>query len=188
MTIAKQAQIRTNIKQYFDMAYEGEAVIVPRKQGKNVVIISENEYNRLNQAVRVAAYATAVSETKEHKPESAKHHAEENNKTHNLEKLKTIRSFKKNWNGNNAPSFPKRLMDKAENLINGLTIQPEIFPTALCTIQLEYDNARRDHMEIEIGLSDTAEIFIVKYNGEEIYETIPADADAINAKAGDFYE
>ena len=103
------------------------------------------------------------------------------------EKLKTIRSFKKNWNGNNAPSFPKRLMDKAENLINGLTIQPEIFPTALCTIQLEYDNARRDHMEIEIGLSDTAEIFIVKYNGEEIYETIPADADAINAKAGDFY-
>ena len=67
MTIAKQAQIRTNIKQYFDMAYEGEAVIVPRKQGKNVVIISENEYNRLNQAVRIAAYATAVSETKEHK-------------------------------------------------------------------------------------------------------------------------
>ena len=91
------------------------------------------------------------------------------------------------WKNYNAPSFPKRLMDKAENLINGLTIQPEIFPTALCTIQLEYDNARRDHMEIEIGLSDTAEIFIVKYNGEEIYETIPADADAINAKAGDFY-
>ena len=77
----------------------------------------------------------------------------------------------------------KLLYQKSPHIAFFLCIyQPEIFPAALCTIQLEYDNARRDHMEIEIGLSDTAEIFIVKYNGEMLCETIPADAEIINKK------
>ena len=42
-------------------------------------------------------------------------------------------------------------------------------------------------MEIEIGLSDTAEIFIVKYNGEMLCETIPEDAEIINKKTSEFY-
>ena len=44
MTIAKQMEIRDNIKKFFDLAHSGEPVIVPRKQNKNVVIISESEY------------------------------------------------------------------------------------------------------------------------------------------------
>ena len=47
MTLAKQADIRSNIKKYFDAAFEGQIIIVPRKQNKNVVILSEQEYNRL---------------------------------------------------------------------------------------------------------------------------------------------
>ena len=49
MTIVKQMEIRDNIKKYFDIAYSGEPVIVPRKDNKNVVIISEDafkEYER----------------------------------------------------------------------------------------------------------------------------------------------
>ena len=41
--IIKQMDVRANIKKYFDIAYEGEPVIVPRKENKNVVIISEEE-------------------------------------------------------------------------------------------------------------------------------------------------
>ena len=66
-------------------------------------------------------------------------------------------------------------------------IQPQIFPTALETIQFEYDNARRDHMEIEIGDAETAEVFCVTYDGQEHFEDIPATIDSINERVGMFY-
>ena len=103
-------------------------------------------------------------------------------KKHNMVKLEEIRSMKKNWNGNGAPAFKKKLTDKVLVLLNDLSIQPEMFPTALSTIQFEYDNSQKDHMEIEIGESDVAEVFIVKYNGEEAYEKIKAEAGEINKR------
>lgn len=59
--------------------------------------------------------------------------------------------------------------------------------SALGTIQLEYDNFRRDHMEIEIGKSVDAEVFIAMFDGEEYIEKIPADADSINSYVSRFY-
>ena len=56
MTIAKQMDIRANIKKYFDMAFSGEPVIVPRKQNHNVVIISEEDYREMEKARRNAEY------------------------------------------------------------------------------------------------------------------------------------
>ena len=41
ITIAKQADIRANMKKYFDLAYDGETIIVPRKENRNSVIVSE---------------------------------------------------------------------------------------------------------------------------------------------------
>lgn len=108
------------------------------------------------------------------------------NKQHS-EKLKSIRSLKQNWNGNGADAIPVKLVDTVESLIDKLIIQPEVFPTALGTIQLEYDNARRDHMEIEITGSEEAEVFIVKFNGEELYENIAVNDEAINRRVGEFY-
>ena len=56
MTVAKQIDIRANIKKYFDMAFNGEPVIVPRKENKNVVIVSEKDYKELEKARNNAAY------------------------------------------------------------------------------------------------------------------------------------
>lgn len=56
MTVVKQMDIRANIKKYFDLAFGGEPVIVSRKQNKNVVVISESEYNDLQKAKRNAEY------------------------------------------------------------------------------------------------------------------------------------
>lgn len=56
MSGAKQIDIRANIKKYFDMAFNGEPVIVPCKENKNVVIISEKDYKELEKARNNATY------------------------------------------------------------------------------------------------------------------------------------
>lgn len=48
--------LRANIKKYFDLAFNGETIIVSRKENKNVVVISEVEYNELQKAKRNAEY------------------------------------------------------------------------------------------------------------------------------------
>lgn len=183
MIIAKQIEIRDNIKKYFDLAFDGDTIIVPRKESKNVVIISENEYNRLTQIQKVSAYANAITS----KDTSNITRKKSDIKSFNLSKLQTISELKENWNGNGAPAFSPALIEKTKNILSGLTIQPEIFPTALSTIQIEYDNSRRDHMEIEISETDATEIFIVTFDGHEELKTIPSTIDAINETVGDFY-
>ena len=56
MIATKQMDLRANIKKYFDLAFNGEPVIVSRKENKNVVVISETEYNNLQKAKRDAEY------------------------------------------------------------------------------------------------------------------------------------
>ena len=108
-------------------------------------------------------------------------------KSDNLARLSIIKGFKENWNGNGAPAFSSALIEKVRVLLESLDIQPEIFPTALQTIQLEFDNARHDHMEIEIGEMDEAEVFIVYYDGTEDMEMIRSDSEEVNKKVRAFY-
>ncbi|MBR2544924.1 MAG: type II toxin-antitoxin system Phd/YefM family antitoxin [Erysipelotrichaceae bacterium] len=63
MTIVKQMDIRDNIKKYFDMAHEGEPIIVPRKNDKNVVIISENDYKEFEKYKRNAEYIAMLEKS-----------------------------------------------------------------------------------------------------------------------------
>ena len=56
MTIAKQMDFRSNLKKYFDMAFSGEPVIIPRKENRNVVILSEKEYKAMEKARNNEAY------------------------------------------------------------------------------------------------------------------------------------
>lgn len=60
MTIAKQMDIRENIKKYFDIAFNGEAILVPRKENKNVYIISQQEYEDLQRAKRNEEYLRMI--------------------------------------------------------------------------------------------------------------------------------
>ena len=65
MTIVKQIDIRSHIKKYFDMAFNGETLIIPRKENKNVVIISEKEYKELEKAKNNAAYLAMLDKSEE---------------------------------------------------------------------------------------------------------------------------
>ena len=62
MIATKQVDLRANLKKYFDIAFSGEPVIVSRKQNKNVVVISESEYNELQRAKRNAEYLKRLNE------------------------------------------------------------------------------------------------------------------------------
>lgn len=183
--IAKQMDIRANIKKYFDLAYSGDVIFVPRKGNKNVVIISEDEYNKIKQSDIWGTYATTIISHASVKRESTVSNG--SLKADNLKKLEVIQNLKDGWNGNGAPAFPESLIVRAGEIIKGLSIQPEIFPTALGSIQLEYDNSRHDHMEIEIGEDSDAEVFISTYDGKEIFDTISATSEDINRKAIEFY-
>ena len=52
MIVTKQMDLRANIKKYFDLAFNGETIVVSRKENKNVVVISEQEYNELQREKR----------------------------------------------------------------------------------------------------------------------------------------
>lgn len=65
MIATRQMDVRANIKKYFDIAFNGEPVIVSRKENKNVVIISEAEYNELEKFKRNAEYLAKLNRADE---------------------------------------------------------------------------------------------------------------------------
>ncbi|MBO4608782.1 MAG: hypothetical protein J5696_02820 [Lachnospiraceae bacterium] len=185
MMIVKQMDIRANIKKYFDLAYSGEAIFVPRIDNKNVVIISEAEYNRIRQADRLKTYAASIIARSSVEKEVIPYASDL--KSDNLKKLEIIRGLKPNWNGNGAKTIPGKLIDKVSNVIKNLSIQPEVFPTAQGKIQLEFDNSRKDHIEISIDESDFAELFCSTYDGKEYTDTISSAPKDINNTVTAFY-
>lgn len=106
----------------------------------------------------------------------------------NLDKLSEIAALEDDWNGNGAGKFSEELIDKVRNIIIFLDIQPEVFPTACGTIQLECDKADGSHMEIEIGEETEAELFIVDNSGQERLLKISSDAETINREVCGFFE
>ena len=61
MLAVNYSTIRNNLKDYCDrVTEEKETVIVTRKDEKNVVIISLDEYNALTKAARNAAYLSKL--------------------------------------------------------------------------------------------------------------------------------
>ena len=65
MIATKKIDVRANIKKNFDIAFNGEPVIVSRKENKNVVIISEAEYNELAKAKQNAEYLAKLNRADE---------------------------------------------------------------------------------------------------------------------------
>ena len=104
----------------------------------------------------------------------------------NLEKLSQIAMFPTNWNNNGAKAFPTQLINKIRRLLSVLEIQPEIFPTPLGTIQLEYDKNDGSHLEIEIGTGELAKVykFYDSFNDEQT--SISSSVDEISKVVEDF--
>ena len=65
MIATKPIDLRARLKEYFDIAFKGEPVIVSRKNNENVVIISEHEYNEMQKAKRNADYLEKIDKSYE---------------------------------------------------------------------------------------------------------------------------
>ena len=63
MTITEQKDISKNINKYFDMAFDGEPVMIPWKENRNVVILSEAEYQEMAKAKRNIEYLNMLNES-----------------------------------------------------------------------------------------------------------------------------
>lgn len=72
----------------------------------------------------------------------------------NLEILNSFRQLKNNWNDYGAAPIDSAVLDFAEKLIYALRVQPEVFPTACNTVQLEYHLQNGGYLELEV--SDSA--------------------------------
>lgn len=85
MIATKPVDLRARLKDYLDNAFNGEPVIVSRKNNQNVVIVSEREYNDLLKAKRNAEYLAKINE-------SVENHKKGDTISFTLEELKAMES------------------------------------------------------------------------------------------------
>lgn len=105
----------------------------------------------------------------------------------NMRKILLIASLKDNWNGNGALAFSAKLIDRVKQIVLSLVRQPEIFPTAAGSIQLEYDGDNDSYLEMEIFELGPAEIFRVNRDGSEECFKVDDDIESLNGLVASFY-
>lgn len=71
-------------------------------------------------------------------------------KCKNAIRLEEISHLPDNWNGRGADKVSAEFLDYVEGILTGLDVEPDVFPTARDSIQLEYENPTGDYLEFEI--------------------------------------
>ncbi len=105
----------------------------------------------------------------------------------NLLKLNEIASLKENWNSYGASPFSPKLLETARRIIIGLSIQPEVFPTADDSIQIEYDGPQGSYLEIQITENSKFEVLQIDKDGHESVMHVVADISALDQVVRKFY-
>ena len=83
-----------------------------------------------------------------------------------IKTLNNIRVLKPNWNKDGADAFTPELINRVEDIVKKLKIQPYIFPTQNDSIQLEYE-FDKDYLEFEIFENSMIKVFNYHFNNEE---------------------
>ena len=65
MKAINPTELKTNQKAMLDLAFNGETLLVARPAKKNVVVISETEFNKLTKAKRNLEYLAKLNESME---------------------------------------------------------------------------------------------------------------------------
>ena len=104
-----------------------------------------------------------------------------------LTRLTQIALLKNNWDGYGAEPLPRETIYHAQRLIYSLHFQPEIFPTAAGSLQIEYEKDNGDYLELQFTGKGFCEAFRC-INGNEEYFSLPDNSNSLNALIDDFYE
>lgn len=106
----------------------------------------------------------------------------------NLDKLKQIASFEENWNGYGAEPLSKLVLARSEDVIRRVCIQPDLFPTADNSIQMEYEKSNGAYLEVQITDGEAYEVFFMSDKDSEGEEyLINAQAEYVNEEVKKFY-
>ena len=105
----------------------------------------------------------------------------------NLNKLDEIQKLPKNWNGNGASRIQRKLIKKSKSLLINLDKQPQIFPTANNSIQIEYDGQNGAYLEFQISKCKNLEFYKVSKDGSEESGFIPCTSFSVNKVLEEFF-
>lgn len=108
----------------------------------------------------------------------------------NMQKLEKFRSFEKDWNGDQAETFSLELLARVRNVLNSniLPRQPEIFPLADGSIQMEWEKKNGEYLEITTNTSKTWDVLQLDENENEKGDgKIAADSALIGRLVERFY-
>jgi len=94
-----------------------------------------------------------------------------------VKRLKDIGELPYDWNGYGARPFSNALIDKCEKIVNGLSHQPEIYPTGRQSIQFQYQLKDRSYLEFEIFIDKTMCLWVPKRVYADAIETEINDSE-----------
>ena len=90
-----------------------------------------------------------------------------------------------NWNDNGAKRFPKEHLDTVTEILKKLPVQPSVFPTALESVQLEYEEKDK---YLEFNIYENNQLDIYYESSKDSYEkSVPLDSKIMIQEINKFY-
>ncbi|MBR2768292.1 MAG: hypothetical protein IKD68_05110 [Solobacterium sp.] len=105
----------------------------------------------------------------------------------NLNKLSRFGKYEKDWNGYGAEPFSASLIMSVKKLLMSMNVQPQIFPAADHSIQLEYDGEEGEYLEFQVFENGTVHYYSIDKNGNEKEKEMICSAEEMNHLIEDFY-
>lgn len=104
----------------------------------------------------------------------------------NLRKLNDIKNLKDNWNGYNAKSIPKEIIEKTKKIITNLSYQPFLAPTGRETIQIEFELTDASYLGFEIFKNKITMLYVPQRDYKNAIEKPLKNENKLNNIIKDF--
>ena len=104
----------------------------------------------------------------------------------NLARLDEYKELANNWNENGAKPFSVVFIESVKEMIRNLSVQPDVFPTARDSIQLEYEDMSGEYLELEV-FEDRIATLYMSADGEEEEEIIGLNKEDIDKVVSKFH-
>ena len=105
----------------------------------------------------------------------------------NLDTLNDISKLADNWNSEGAKSFSKNLIQRTKDLLNGLTMQPNIYPNTNGSIRFEYEKDDGSYLEIQVTEDRSYNVYRKDNKGERNI-AIDTKIGSMNRVVDDFFK
>lgn len=94
-----------------------------------------------------------------------------------IKRLRDIENLGFDWNGYGAKPFSDILIDKCEEIVASLSVQPSIYPTGRNSIQFQYELVDRSYLEFEVFEDKTLCLQVSKRVYSKATESVITEAE-----------